>query len=744
MAVNKNNGTQQHPFESTFGDIPIPIAVLQKRRIVYVNRAVLNLFQYDDENDLLRSGLKKLITPESNKILLREEKHHFDETALVLQLQAVTKPGTLLDVEISFSSYHHGAGDQQVVTFRDITKQSAEVVSLRSQTRIFLSLFNQSPVPQVIVHEGAIVHASPAMYRLFAISGETDLVGKQIVDFLDPERVSEFQQLSKKILSGKVGMGSFHHKAYRGNGEFFDCLSTLSLLHIEEEKKLLIVFRDITTDVAEKDDLVAKASEWSKIDDLISSLDEITDLAHLSKKLPDRAAELTHFHHYGFFLVDSRDTKLEIVTPRGLSEGVMEKISDLPLEEGIGAFVHKTLEPYGCVIKKYPSFLPYRSLFHDAGITKIVFIPLVGKGKLFGLLLLATKNAETALPSQHLMNLLSKHGGETLARVLAYEKLKHSERDYKFLVETTPIILYRLSSGGAFEMFNSGVEKLTGYTIREFLRTQSLWLSLVHPDDKKFLLERQTNLSQLSEPITIEYRIRPKGKAAYHWLRDTLVPVPVENEANQFVGTIVEFTSYQDHIEELISTVERQYTEQQLSDSSQLLRNVIDTMEDVLVVTDLEGTVLQTNAAFEKVLGYSFEQAATYEFPQPWLNIEQTGKYVLWMSDLKASETLYDFDMMWKTAQGKLLDMSICSTILCGPEGSPSAVITVARDITERKGMAKELEERNNQLELFNRIMVAAVHSYDFDEIFHKLTQELRKIISFDDISIALMQRRER
>jgi len=726
--------------ESLFQSLPIAVIVVENSKIAHISSEALALFGYESVTELSRSGVKKLFPAESHKKLLKAIQEHFDDKTLHIELRGVKKTGDIFDIQVAVTLNYSGDSNSQLFTFRDISTEKSTIGSLEEKALLFESLFTQSLQPLVAVKDGKVAFCNEAFRNFFFLANDLFLAEKDITDFIDPEKQSEFAGLAKKVLAGKLPSAEIEHKAYRGEGQFFDSKTKINLIHKKSEKLLLVSFTDITQIVIEKNELIAKANEWMNIDDIVSSLGEISVLSELIKALPEKLVNIIRFPNFAMYLTDAKSTCLEVQHHRGFGEEVLEKISILPFEEGIGAYLNKTLEPHCFETKQYPSFLPFRAVFKDGGFSKIAFIPFVSQGKLLGAIILAVKSTETEAPSTNLLTLLTKHAGETLSRVLSFEKLRTSEGAYRYSVENSESILYRLSSNGTFESFNYALEKLTGYNKQDFFRTSSLWLSLIHPDDKKFLLERQTLLNDLKELHIIEYRVRPKGKAAYRWVRDVLVPIISEFDATtRFEGTITDITEYKQGLLELTKEVEKQELEKSIADSNQMLNDVIDTMEDVLLVSSLEGNVLQINRAFETMLGYSFEEAQQFEFPQPWLNAEETGKYVLWMSELNANDRLIDFDMIWKSKEGTLFDVSISSTILRSLEGEPIALITVARDITERKRLSKELEERNSQVELLNRIMISAEQSLDFDEIFAKIAVELKKTTPFDDVNIMLL-----
>ena len=178
---------------------------------------------------------------------------------------------------------------------------------------------------------------------------------------------------------------------------------------------------------------------------------------------------------------------------------------------------------------------------------------------------------------------------------------------------------------------------------------------------------------------------------------------------------------------------------EKVRESEQVLQNVVDTMGDPLVLTDLQGTVLEVNREFLRLLGYSRAEVVGTEFPYPWLIEEEMGRFVLWIASLREKSYLRDFDMTWKGKDGRLVPMSLTTTMLRNSYGEQIAMLNVARDITERQKLTAELQARTRQLELINRVISRASETMDLHQVFKTVASETRDVVPYDQISVALL-----
>jgi PAS domain S-box-containing protein len=144
---------------------------------------------------------------------------------------------------------------------------------------------------------------------------------------------------------------------------------------------------------------------------------------------------------------------------------------------------------------------------------------------------------------------------------------------------------------------------------------------------------------------------------------------------------------------------ERTLLHEELGEAERIVSDILATMGDALVITDLHGKVLQVNREFERMTGYNRAEAFGLEFPYPWLQEEEMSRFVLWISELRTKNFLHDFDMSWVTKGNKRIAVSLNTTLLRNTRGEPIAMLNIARDISERKRLTEELETRSRQIE---------------------------------------------
>lgn len=107
----------------------------------------------------------------------------------------------------------------------------------------------------------------------------------------------------------------------------------------------------------------------------------------------------------------------------------------------------------------------------------------------------------------------------------ALARAEQAEAKYRSLVEQLPGITYTeaLDNGRVISV-SPQVETLLGYTQEEWLGDPQLWMDLLHPGDRDWVVEACELANRAKEPFRAEFRmIARDGRVV--WVRDEAVIV---------------------------------------------------------------------------------------------------------------------------------------------------------------------------------------------------------------------------
>lgn len=183
---------------------------------------------------------------------------------------------------------------------------------------------------------------------------------------------------------------------------------------------------------------------------------------------------------------------------------------------------------------------------------------------------------------------------------------------------------------------------------------------------------------------------------------------------------------------------DRKELEKRLTDSESLLRNVINSMVDALVITDLQGKVLDVNDEFQRFTGFSRREAFAAEIPYPWVPEENLSFFMSWLEQLREHNVLRDFDFTWLRKNGEQVAVSLNTTLLRNAAGEPVLMVNIARDISERQASREELSRQLQRLQVLYDMSSALTETLDPKEIARTTYQQVVKVIPVDSFLIEL------
>ncbi|MGC8698038.1 MAG: sensor domain-containing diguanylate cyclase [Halothiobacillus sp.] len=214
---------------------------------------------------------------------------------------------------------------------------------------------------------------------------------------------------------------------------------------------------------------------------------------------------------------------------------------------------------------------------------------------------------------------------------------------------------------------------LLGHSINKFL----------HPLDQSRVLARvrRAERDHVTNPVS-EYRI--------YTCQRTLLVVGMMSVTYQLNGEIGLLAAFMD-------LTERSALENRLRESEEHFQRMMNTMQDVFYRTDAAGITRYVCPAVRQVLGYEADEiigkaaAVFYPDPQDRERLKQT---------ILSQGFVRDFAGQMKCKDGRIIDISISSTVILDEEGKYAGVEGIWRDITERRNLERELERRATTDEL--------------------------------------------
>jgi diguanylate cyclase (GGDEF)-like protein/PAS domain S-box-containing protein len=176
-------------------------------------------------------------------------------------------------------------------------------------------------------------------------------------------------------------------------------------------------------------------------------------------------------------------------------------------------------------------------------------------------------------------------------RKQAEDALRKSEEEHRNIITNIHEIVYMTEiaedpTSGRLRFVNSRTEDIIGYRPDEFIEAPELWFQIVHPEDRRALIESTRKIIASRTAGVRNYRLQHKETGEYRLMEDKIVPQVGEN------GKVVAIFGLARDI------TERSRAKAELEKSVSLLRATLESTADGILVVDREGKIVSFNRKF--------------------------------------------------------------------------------------------------------------------------------------------------
>ena len=240
---------------------------------------------------------------------------------------------------------------------------------------------------------------------------------------------------------------------------------------------------------------------------------------------------------------------------------------------------------------------------------------------------------------------------------------KNLEETYTSLIKNSPTAMY-VAQNGRFKFVNPSLLTLTGYKERELLDQESL--SLVLAQDKSMVARSAVNSLKSRRPNHYEFRLVTK-EGEVRWVMETVISIPYEG-GRAALGTVVDLSDHK-------------MFEKALEEAHSRYHTLFNSAGDAIYIHNHEGRFLEVNDAACQLLGYTRSQLLKLNIEAVYFPGDPQAQRSYLEGVYKSKYYFTDTEMV--TSRQKRVPVEI-NCKLVAYDGK-EAILTVARDITERK-----------------------------------------------------------
>lgn len=295
------------------------------------------------------------------------------------------------------------------------------------------------------------------------------------------------------------------------------------------------------------------------------------------------------------------------------------------------------------------------------------------------------------------------------------ETLKSSEESFKGLFNSINNAIYIQDDKGIFIDVNHGAEIMYGYARSEFIGSTPEFLSAPGLNDLEQVSKYLEATYSGRGPSTFEFWGRKKN--------GDIFPKQVTISQGNYFGQKVIIAVASD-------ITERKSFEQSLSISENNFKTVFKSINDAVLIHDINGNIIEANERAEELYDISHQQIIHYNIRE--LSAD-TANQIARIPEViknitKSSNTVFEWKAR-KPISGIVFDVevSLRRSVWTGKE----VIIAVIRDMTERKNVENDLKEREESYrELFNSIS-DAIYILDEDGYFIDVNKGAEKMYGY-------------
>ena len=167
--------------------------------------------------------------------------------------------------------------------------------------------------------------------------------------------------------------------------------------------------------------------------------------------------------------------------------------------------------------------------------------------------------------------------------------------------------------------------------------------------------------------------------------------------------------------------------EEEVTQTKDYLKSLIDNSADAIITSDTEGMVTSWNKGAENIYGFTEDDVIGKFLPMiPAFLIEEEKVFI---DKIRQKETLRNMETIRQTKNGRLIEVSLTLSPIIDYSGNVSGISGISRDISEKKMVEKELIRKNQELSRLFFINSVVRSTLELD----KLLQMVLTVVTMGD-----------
>jgi two-component system, NtrC family, sensor kinase len=493
--------------------------------------------------------------------------------------------------------------------------------------------------------------------------------------------------------------------------------SILFILHDEVSQDILeMVGAHCSTalkNVAVLQALEQRNRELAAINEITKQTSSSLELAEVLSNTIREAVAIFDGQAGSIYLLDEKKQKLRLTAQSGMPQLMAKQFESLPLDASVlGKFFTSSKDIFTGDLNDYKREYPESaSAFKDANSANFASMRLFSKEGPTGMLTIIRKNNEgfdvkeltlfQAITNQvslaienaslHSNALKRVEESERARKELeaAVTRLTESERKYRLITDNTVDYIAMMDLKGIYTYISPSHTRL-GYEVTDLLGKSGL--NFMHPDDRKRLVPLFTKymgmkfkellgLKQGHVSETISFRV-PDKQGSWHNFE------AIANLTDALDGTGLNMLLISRDVTEHLEA------ERAMRESEEKYRTVFESANDIIMILDRKGTIVDINAKLKEIGGWEREELIGKNIRSLIKIISKKSLPIILANFLKRmtgfNVSPYQVELL--KSNGEPADIEINATAI-RKNGKVVGDLAILRDVTERRKAQAALAE---------------------------------------------------
>jgi PAS domain S-box-containing protein len=303
-----------------------------------------------------------------------------------------------------------------------------------------------------------------------------------------------------------------------------------------------------------------------------------------------------------------------------------------------------------------------------------------------------------------------------LERKMAEVGLRVSEEKYKVLADLLPQVVFETDINGNITFVNSQAFDIFGYTQEDYDRGLNV-IQMLIPEDRVKGRESIQRILKGEEPKGNEYTALRKNGSSFPVIVYTN-PIFRDGKPAGLRGIVINIT-------------ERKQAEEALQDSEEKLKSIFEASPDSIMVTGIDGKVIECNQAAMALRGYSVKEDLIGKNVLDLIAPQDQQRAKSYMMKVSELDFIRNIEIMLLTKDGNEFFGELSVGVIRDSSGRPTAFVGISKDITERKQIEEKLQQSERHFRSLIENATDGIVIFDSDGIIRYASPGVEKFSGY-------------